>query len=337
MNNTAKRSLIIFGEALIDDFPEQKIVGGAPFNVARVTASFGCAPLLISRIGTDSNAQLVREEMQRFGLDQRGLQTDTTHPTGRVQVHIDANGHRFEIMPDQAYDHIALDAAEQACADFLMQHTLHTAPLMYFGTLAQRQKTSHDTLMQLLAGSAGINYLDLNLRDGQYTLKEINTSLVHADILKVNEDEMQILTNAFHPDLGYLDCDLTRSDNLNLYLDALQHLLSQFRLSAIIVTLGAHGYVYLNDAGIQLNGFLAHPEPIQVVDTVGCGDAFSSVFLAGMINAWPLALTLQRAHAFAGSVCTIRGAVSNERDFYLDWQNTWRLSGTGAALIGAVK
>ena len=323
MNNATGGALIVFGEALIDAFPEQRIVGGAPLNVARVTASLGCAPLLLTRIGADHDAQLVRAELQRFGMDQSGVQTDPMHATGQVRVEIGPTGHQFHILPNQAYDYINHDLAELAVTGYLQQAGSTRLTVFYFGTLAQRQSTSHKTLINLLTSHAGINYLDLNLRNGQYTENEIRTSLFHADILKVNEDELQTLLEAFHPEAGQLGMDLFNLEICTAFFDAMHHLLALFELSAMIVTLGAQGYMYLNAQGVRVNGWQAHPKPIQVVDTVGCGDAFSSVFLTGMLHDWPLAATLQRAHDFAGSVCTIRGAVSDDLNFYRNWQSRW--------------
>jgi len=330
MPDVASTALIVFGEALLDEFPNQKVVGGAPFNVARATAVLGCAPLMITRIGNDANALLVRHEMQRFGLDQIGVQTDTAHPTGVVKVHVGTGEHRFEIMPDQAYDHIECAPAVLALNHFLERQQGPQSPtLVYYGTLAQRHNLSHETLIKLLSAGRSTNYLDLNLREGQFTFNEIFASLFHADILKVNEDELQLLIRKYRPEAVQLNCDLTGQQAVDDFFEALQHLQLLFKLSAIIVTLGAQGYMYMNDQGVRLNGWQSETQqpqkPMQVTDTVGCGDAFSSVFLAGLIHAWPLDVTLQRAHAFAGSVCTIRGAVSADMGFYRDWQLRWGL------------
>jgi len=260
-------------------------------------------------------------------LNRRGVQSDPIYPTGVVRVHVTATAHRFEILPDQAYDYIDRELASSAVQDYLNGLTVtDSRPLMYFGTLAQRQSTSHNTLINLLTARPGTNYLDLNLRDGQYTEKEIVTSLFYADILKVNEDELQVLTEKFNPAAGMVNCDLSTPHACGRFFDVMEQLLVRFKLSAIIVTMGAHGYLYANDQGLQLNGYRSVPQQREVVDTVGCGDAFSSIFLAGLINDWPLAVTLQRSHDFAGAVCSLRGAVCNDMNFYLGWQKTWAQS-----------
>lgn len=51
------------------------------------------------------------------------------------------------------------------------------------------------------------------------------------------------------------------------------------------------------------------PEKAQEVqDTVGAGDAFTSVLLLGLLRSWPLQDTLKRAQKFASDVVGIQGA-----------------------------
>jgi fructokinase len=50
---SARHVVLLFGEILIDRFPEQEVLGGAPFNVTRHLQAFGCTPVLISRVGRD--------------------------------------------------------------------------------------------------------------------------------------------------------------------------------------------------------------------------------------------------------------------------------------------
>lgn len=324
INSSSTGALIIFGEALIDAFPENDRIGGAPFNVARTVAAFDCAPLMITRVGSDSRAELIDAEMRRFGLDQSACQVDQDHTTGLVRVHLEGGSHRFEIAADQAYDYIDSGLAQAAIDTYLAHQVTADQPVvLYFGTLAQRQSNSRQTLDHLINHNQLIKYLDLNLRDGQTNHEIISASLLHADILKINEDELQVLVQAFILPAGDLYVNLINRNSCAKIFDVLGQLMALFKLSAIIVTLGAHGYIYLNAAGQQVNGYEPIADPVDVVDTVGCGDAFSAIFLVGLRNAWPVAISLQRAHAFAGQICTIQGAVSIDAEFYASWQRQW--------------
>lgn len=314
------KPIIIFGETLIDDFPDQPVVGGAPFNVARSLGYFDCVPLMISRVGNDATAKLILADMQRFKLPVAGLQTDQHYPTGRVRVtqddSTDKASHKFDILPDQAYDHIESQAAVTA---MLQGSPEHDRGIFYFGTLAQRNPVSRAALHALLRETLALKYLDLNLRAMQYSLATIEQSLQFADILKVNEEELQILAEI------YLDKPKANSVVTLDDADILAHataLISRFKLQAIITTLGERGYAYLDEAGQYLRS-ATETVKINVVDTVGGGDAFSAIFLLGMQRGWSLHISLQRAHQFAAGICGVRGAVASDAGFYDQWQERW--------------
>ncbi len=323
MSNPISMQVTIFGEVLIDQFPDQKIIGGAPFNVARTLGYFACDPLFISRIGQDSSAELVRAEMQRFSLRQDGLQTDVDYPTGLVKVEQDEGGdkaqHRFTILPDQAYDYI--DAKQASCV-FSTMNKDH-AGIIYFGTLAQRSETSRRALYVLLNQTKALKYLDLNLRSMQFSMSTIDTSLHSADVLKLNEDELLTLYQI------YLQTDSAQQLNINGkpadWQEAIQTLMRLFSLQAVIVTLGARGYAYFDREGLYLDSSQHDQNTLNtvVVDTVGGGDAFSSIYLLSLVQGWPLDVSLRRAHQFAAAICGVRGAVAANLDFYRQWQERW--------------
>ncbi|MDE2427907.1 MAG: fructokinase [Burkholderiales bacterium] len=309
--------VIIFGEALVDEFAQTKVVGGAPLNVARNLSLLHAHPLMLTRLGQDENGALIREHMLQSGLSLAGLQIDAEHPSGQVRVtqndlH-DLAKHEFHILPDQAYDHVEVHAAQQAVTVFC-----GSAPkvILYFGTLAQRATQSRAALRNLLGRDGMLTYLDLNLRDGQFSDEVILFSLANADIVKLNEDELQYVLS-LNPDLG--------SSNAAVQLSAkILSLLAHFDLQAMIVTLGEKGYLYVDRCGAVVSSAAA-AKKLNVVDTVGAGDAFSAVFLAGLIGGWPLETTLARAHEFAGAVCGLRGAVATDKQFYATRLQQWQL------------
>jgi len=302
---------LVFGEALVDDFATEQVVGGAPFNVARHLAAFMAPQLMVTRIGNDRNGESVRAEFERFAMSQAGLQHDTLEETGRVLVERGARGHRFVIVPNQAYDYIEREAALAALAPL-------QPSAIYFGTLAQRGERSRGTLQALLANTQATRFLDLNLREGQYGERTVFHALHAADIVKVNEDELQALFGWYFqlgPNDPPLAADETRS--------ACAGLLRMFGLQALIVTLGHRGSVYFGRDGVTIDT-RDTPAPPFVIDTVGAGDAFSAIFLLGRARGWPLDLALTRANEFAGAICAVTGAVPRDLGFYDKWMGRWR-------------
>ena len=304
----------IFGEALVDDFLTEQVVGGAPFNVARHLAAFMAPQLMITRIGKDAPGLAVRAEFERFAMSEAGLQVDAMEETGRVLVERAARGHRFTILPNQAYDFIEREAALAA---------LEAAQpgIVYFGTLAQRNERSRTTLNALLKASeknGALRYLDLNLRDGQVDERCVTRSLQAANIAKVNEEELQAMFGWYFqikPDDPALSAEEVRA--------SCQALLQMFSLDALILTLGHRGSAYFGADG-QVLTHRDNPVPPFVIDTVGAGDAFSAIFLLGRMRGWALDLTLARANAFAGAICAIPGAVPRDLGFYDQWMMKWR-------------
>ena len=304
-------ALALFGEALVDEFASHRVAGGAPFNVASALAQFDCAPLLISAVADDACGALVRAEMQRLGLSQAGVQQSPVLPTGRVVIEQTGAEHRFMILPDQAYDAIEATAALAALDDIAPQ-------MFYFGTLAQRSATSWQTLQHLLAASNARRFLDLNLRNGQVERTIVLSAVEHADVLKVNCEELAILAGWAFGAPHQTALDLS---------DLIGQIMQAFTLSELIITDGASGWRHTSQDGAILTG--ASTPVAQVTDTVGAGDAFSAIYLVGQLHRWPLVLTLQRAAEFAAAVCQLRGAVASDLRFYANWYARWFEPGEG--------
>ena len=302
---------VVFGEALVDDFNAEQVVGGAPFNVARHLAAFMVPVLAITRIGDDQSGQLVRAEFERFAMSEAGLQVDALEETGGVLVERGPRGHRFTILPNQAYDFIDRTAAVASVEGV-------EPGLVYFGMLAQRNEVSHSALKELLDASVAPRFLDLNLRDGQYDERGVTRSLQAANIVKVNEEELQVLFGWYFqikPEDPALSADEVHA--------SCQAVLKMFSLDALIVTLGHRGSVYFGSDG-QVLTQRDNPAPPFVIDTVGAGDAFAAIFLLGRMRGWPLATSLARANEFAGAICAIPGAVPGDMGFYDKWMTRWR-------------
>jgi fructokinase len=298
-------TIVIFGEALVDDFVTEQIVGGAPFNVARHLAAFMAPQLMISRIGSDRNGAVVRSEFERFAMSEQGLQIDRMEETGRVLVERRGSSHRFIILPRQAYDFIDPVLAADALSGV-------TPSMLYFGTLAQRTRRSRDALHKILGATEVPRFLDLNMREGQTDRDCVSASLDAADIVKLNEDELQTLFE------WYFEIAPGTELAAGEVRAACGALVDKFALRGLLLTLGHRGSVYFGDDG-QAIVHRDNPTPPFVIDTVGAGDAFSAIFLLGRTRGWPLETTLARANEFAGAICAVSGAVPRDIGFYDQW------------------
>ena len=164
-----------------------------------------------------------------------------------------------------------------------------------------------------------LRYLDLNLRDGQYDERCVTRSLQSAQIVKVNEEELQALFQWYFqikPTDPALSADEVRA--------SCRALLQMFSLDALIVTLGHRGSVYFGRDEEEPIVHRDNPVPPFVIDTVGAGDAFSAIFLLGRMRGWTLETSLARANEFAGAICSIPGAIPSDMGFYDKWMTRWR-------------
>lgn len=259
---------------------------------------------MISRTGNDALRDDLLREMDRLGMDTRGIQCDPSYPTGQVQVHMENGGHRFEILPDQAYDHIHAGITHMMIMSIKPE-------LVYFGTLAQRGMESRLALDKFLSDSKCPRFLDINLRSPWYNKHTVKRSLLRSDIVKMNEDELEIVANYF------------RIDGQTPLLKA-EALLEQFELQCLLITCGENGAWLINR---QHEIFSTDPagRSQTVVDTVGAGDAFAAVFIIGLLNDWEMPVTMQRANRFAAALCGIRGGAPQNHEFYAPFKQEWNL------------
>ena len=289
---------VIFGEVLYDCFPDgQAVLGGAPFNVAWHLQGFGRAPLFISRVGDDPLGHHVRDAMHNHGMDASGLQLDSLHPTGKVTITLSGKNHSFEIIPDQAYDYIDQGALPP----------LPDSTLFYHGSLAARSPVSAQTLAFLNTRYAGKRLVDVNLRSPWWQQQQVLELVDGAWLAKLNDEELQLLV----PDA---DDDASR----------IQQLINTAGLQLLLVTRGAAGAELLTASG---DSFRVAPDSVtDVVDTVGAGDAMTSVLILAILQGWPWQLALERAQAFASAIVGQRGAIVEEPGFYQPFIDAWELS-----------
>jgi len=90
------------------------------------------------------------------------------------------------------------------------------------------------------------------------------------------------------------------------------------------VTRGASGAELMTGTG---EVYRVAPDTLtHVVDTVGAGDALTSVLILGLLKGWSYAVMLERSQAFASAIVGHRGATVEAADFYLPFIEAWNLS-----------
>ena len=287
--------ILVIGEILFDVFQSYRRLGGAPFNFAYHLKNFGLNVRFISRIGMDEAGKeiLHKLELARFNLDD--LQVDVDHPTGSVDVHLNESGApQFDIISDVAYDYIEYIPEYHS-------NLIREAQMIYFGTLIQRSKACCENLQAFISRSTSekLNFCDINLRPGCYNNVIVEKSLLKTDILKLNTDELEKLKEML---------SLKISND-----DLVYHLMKTRSIRMVSLTKGESGSALFANRAC----FNSKPaEAINVVDSVGAGDAYAAMLAAGLLKKWNPEKILERASLFASRVCKIKGAIPDSDSFY---------------------
>lgn len=287
--------ILSIGEILFDVFREGRVLGGAPFNVAVHLKNLGVPVRFFSRVGKDDHGREILSAVEKYGLNASDIQRDAKRATGTVEVDIDSHGKpSFTIIKNTAYDYISYSKA--------LRHAVRDdVQIIYFGSLIQRSKKGFRTLQKVLKGrSVNTRCLyDINLRPLCYSNEIILHSLQNTHILKLNDEELEVLKGILH---------------YNVSDDALiARLFEDFPIEMIALTRGARGA-----ALITRNS--RHEGPVYPVDhiedTVGAGDAFAAILAMGILRSWKTPMILEKALRFSSLLCEVKGAIPRDNGIY---------------------
>lgn len=286
------KRITAYGEILYDIYPGTKTLGGAPFNFIYHVKKFTDQGNFISSIGNDELGKEIIDFLKSGDIPLSYIEIDKNHPTGAANANLDENGiPHWEINTGCAYDFIQLSGK-------IINLIEEDTDCLYFGTLAQRNAVSRDTLKILL--DKNIKYFcDLNFRQNFYNTSIIKDSLKSAHLLKLNSDELKIVNEELFK-LKYDEVSIAKTIS------------ERYNIDLICVTLGEEG------ALLYKNGKVNHYKVLvdNVIDTVGAGDAYAAILCIGYLNGWEISKINKIASEFASAIVQIQGALPKDDDIY---------------------
>ncbi len=253
--------IAVAGEALIDlverDGTLHPLPGGGPFNTAVALGRLGVPAAFLGRVSYDEFGELLVGLLRESGVDDRYVLRGSA-PTPVAVVHTSDGG-------DAEY---SFHLAGTAYADLTPEDLPELGPevvALHLGTLALATDPPASALEGLMHRESArrLIMVDPNVRpdvigDRDVYLARFESWLSCAHLVKLSARDAEWL----YPDLGSEACA--------------QRLLSLGARLAV-VTLGPDGALAVSGAG---EARVASP-PVEVVDTVGAGDAFG----AGLLRA----------------------------------------------------
>ena len=332
MNSEKTLDVITIGRASVDLYGQQigtrledigsfaKSVGGCPTNIAVGTARLGLKSALITRVGNEQMGRFIREQLQREGVETKGIATDPERLTALVLLSVE-NDKSFPLIfyrdncADAALDEGDVDEDFVRSAKAVLVTGTHFAKPN--SDAAQRKamriaKTNGGKVVfdidyrPNLWGLAGHDAGDSRYIASDEVSKHLQTVLADCDLIVGTEEEVLIASG---------ESDLT----------AALKTIRSFSNGTIVLKRGPMGCIVYDGAipddledGIVGKGF-----PIEVYNVLGAGDAFMSGFLRGWLRGEPHATSATWANAcgaFAVSrlLCAPEIPTWTELSFFLE-------------------
>ena len=271
---------LAFGEILWDVIGDERKIGGAPLNVLGHIVQLGGTGAVISAIGQDELGNESIEYLESKGIDTKLIKRTETE-TGKAIITLKDGIPSYRFTAPSAWDEITLTTDELS----EIRNTNYDA--FIYGTLAARSLTSRRTWEQLLNNiNASALFFDVNLRLDFYSKEVIEIGARHADILKVNDEELPIIL------------ELLEVKDIN-------ELITKYNLKLVLLTSGKDG----SDVYTANQHYHQEAGNVEVVDTVGAGDSLSAGFLYFLTKGDSIDETLRKASILADYTVGKRGAI----------------------------
>ena len=267
--------IICLGELLIDLFPAEvgrhltevsafyPKPGGAPGNVAVAARRLGLTSAFIGKVGDDAFGRFLIDTLAAEGVETRGIRLDAEARTTLA----------FIALPDPHHAEFVFyrnpGADTRLRPDELDEELLRHARALHVGSLSLVAEPSRSATLRAveIARAAGaLVSFDVNYRPSLWpspaaAVGAIRELLPLAHVVKVNEDELRLLTGSDDPKAGGAT-------------------LLAAGPSLVVVTLGAQGSFYRSASAAGFVPAFAVP----TVDAIGCGDAFMAGVLVGLLG-----------------------------------------------------
>jgi fructokinase len=277
------KQIVGLGEVLWDVFPDKKLPGGSPANVAYHANTLEDKGLIVSSVGEDALGNELVDWLSSKHLDTQFIQRDPTHPTGTVDIVFDDGEPTYHITENVAWDFIAYNASMEALAS--------KVDAACFASLAQRSDVTAQSIQAFVRAMRpdALRVFDVNLRPPYYAAETLFNLLKLADVVKVNQAEWEEIGRL----LGIEDVSTW--------------LIETVGVSFLCLTYGKNGAELRTREG----AFFQKADIVDISqgDVVGVGDAFLAAVTTQLLKQKHPNEALAFANRYAGYVATQKGGM----------------------------
>ncbi len=274
--------------------------GGAPCNVLSMLENLGNRTAFIGKVGDDFFGRMLKERVEKQGIDTTGLFLDSEVHTTLAFVNKLANGDRdFSFYRKPGAD-MMLNEGDVDRVKELLEET----KVFHFGTLSMTDEPAAAATKLAISHAkknGALISFDPNYRaplweSEEKALKAMRYGFENCDILKISDNEVELFT-------GMSDV-----------FEGARQIKEEFDIPLVFATLGPDGSMALyKDMVVKKDGY-RNPDTIE---TTGAGDTFCAcaidyVCKNGLegLSEDKLLSCLDFANAAASIITTRRGALS---------------------------
>jgi fructokinase len=251
------------GELLIDFTPsgvnDQGVAlfgmnpGGAPANALAMNAKLGGKTAFIGKAGDDEFGRFLEKTLAAAGIDTAGLVKDPACLTTLAFVHLSETG-------DRSFSFYRREGADLMLVWQEVNKTLiDNSAIFHFGSVSLSGEPCRSAVHEAVRYARSLgkiisydpNYRSFLWPDSNRAKTEIGSLIESANILKVSDEEMNLLTGETNVEKGAA-------------------LLAEKGPAIVLVSLGPQGaYFRCSDGSGALPAYV-----VKTIDTTGAGDAF---------------------------------------------------------------
>jgi sugar/nucleoside kinase (ribokinase family) len=262
--------------------------GGNALNTAVALQRLGEPTSFCGTVGDDAFGHLLLAELEKVGLDLRGVKREPGGATPATLIYRAQNEDRRYIS--------ALGAAERFTGENVPSELIPNGGVVLAAGYLKLRSWREEALAEILrqARQRGCTVV-LNVclpREGQLDANRCLGLLPLVDVFVPNEDEARALTGQAQP---AQQARALRGAGARL----------------AVITRGPHGlYAEDGSCAVEMGAF-----SVPVMDPSGCGDCFTAGLIAGLLRRWELVRTLTFASALGALGATALGCTSGVPPF----------------------
>jgi ribokinase len=255
--------------------------GGKGANQAVAAARLGSAVSLVGAVGVDAHGSMLVQAADRVGIGTESIVRIPDTPTGVAVIEVDASGENSIVVFPGANGRLTPHHVEQEAERIAAVAVVCLCLESPLETVMAAARLGH---------KAGATVL-LNLSPFREVPAEL---LAHADLLLVNEHEAAQLLGSTDPTL---DWEVTARG------------FAARGVRDVVVTVGARGAMVIQGGPDNLPALTSIPAVLtHVVDTTGCGDAFTGAVADSLARGDDLLTAARRATVAASIAAAAEGA-----------------------------